>query len=994
MTDNSSKNDNNKDDNISITTNLIHLKNKFEEEFANESSKITKLTNYLEKLSLEFNQLSLNFYDNKQKQNDSEENNIINYFFDYFYSFQNKFFERFKSISERINKDISPSLKKTKKIYEKEIKKNMSPLEDIINQINLHQNVLNIIKGEYYEECRKLENMEQNNKKENSNNNDNSQIMQKMANQTKIMENKFSLYKKEVEVMKKICSDSENDFENIKLKLKDNEIKKNNNIYAIISNYLVYFTDEIKIINDEEDIFQKFLTQNKSQLNNSQLIDSICQNEVLWKYDFDITSSNKENKNGNKDKTNEIIIKEEEEKEELQRSVKLDDLIIMPSSINEIEGIDIDYMELNKSNYESIKKEEDETTKRFSSELLSIKDFFKTLFSNEIIQSEQKNILMNILEKYQGNVNCYIKFCDKFLYSNRDNREEIFEFQSFSNFAYFSGLLKNIIENISDNLLSNDIKSYKLFDKIICIGEKTMYQDTYLCDLLTTENQIFQKDVIWKNGIKNKLINLFEDICKSVNTQEKTKEGNYLKKGLGAFGKLFQKKDPKPKTKKNTLIELYELDKHIKIFKDLSKPALKKINDNYGQNVLHEIIKCYIRHMIHYKYLNKSEKNDSELKDLFNQILTEYSIGDINRIQFLNLYYNSNIHSVKKPKESTKTKSQNKPEFNSQNEKNFFIMKKSSKYLTNKEKINMLNISHSYMNLNKYIYHQFLKNDKNFNSKNRIGIWKILLKYEEALKKYDYKKIISEISKIPIHEKEGNDFIILMDVKRTKFKLKENDGQNILVNLLRSLFYGDNKEHIVYCQGMNYIAALLYDIIQNDEETFYILKSFFFNGKYEIIFKNRLSLLKEYFSIFEKLVYIFLPKIHQKLIKNKIQPNVFISPYFVTLFTNIYIFHPDDANRFLLHCIDDFILNGWCSLFSSLICVLKYLEKKILGLSPEELIKFLVNDIGKNDLFTDDKYEVFYKLKKQYWISNDLLDKLNEEIKIEKEIKSQFGETD
>ena len=997
MTDNSSKNDiNNKDVNISITEQLSNLKNKFDELFNKESSKMTKLINYLEKLSLELNQLNLNFYEDKKKQNESDENNIINNFFDSFYSFHNQFFGRFKNISEMIKKDISPSLKKTKKIYEKEIKKNISVLEDIINQLNLHQNVLNIIKTEYYEECKKLEAMEQNNKKENSNNNDNNQIMQKMANQTKFMENKFSLYKKEVDVMKKLCSDCQKDFENLKQKLRENEIQKNNNIYSILSNYLLYFSNDTKIMKDEEKIFQEFLDKNKSQLNNIQLIDNICEKEIIWKYDFDITSSNKENKNENK--SNEINIKEEKDEEEnikIKEPVKLEDLIIMPNS-NEIDDIDLNYMELYKKDYELIKDEEDEITKKFSSELLTIKDFFKTLLTTEIIKSETKNLLMNILEKYQGNVNCYIKFCDKFLYSNKDNKDEIFEFQSFSNFAYFSGLLKNIIENVSDNLIMNDINSYKLFDKIICIGEKTMYQDTYLCELLSSENQIFKKDSIWENGLENKLINLFDDICKKEFKQEKSKEGNYLVKGFGAFGKLFQKKEPKAKRKK-TLIEIYEIEKYIKIFKDLSKQSLKKISEKYDQNIIHDLIKCYIRHMINYNFLNESEKSKDEIEIMFKKIISDFSIQDSNRLKFLNLYFFSNIKSRKKPKENSKIKLlNNNTNFNPNQteEKNIFIFKKSSKYLNTKERINLLNLSHKYFNLDKHIYHQFLKKEKNFGSKNRIGIWKILLKYEESIKKYDYKKILEEISKIPINEKEGTDFIIMMDIRRTKFKSKEKDGEKILSNLLRSIFLGNNQEHIVYCQGMNFISALFYDIIQNEEETFHLLRSFFVNGKYESIFKNRLSLLKEYFVIFEKLIFLFLPKIHQKLLINKIQANCFISPYFVTLFTNIYFYHPENANRFLLHCIDDFLLNGWCSLFSSLICVLKYFEKKILNLKAEELIRFLVNDIVKGDLFNNDNFDIFYKLKKQYWISNDLLDKLYEEIQIEKEIKEQFGKTE
>ena len=611
-----------KEENISITEQLINLKNKFEEQFNNEYSKIQSLIIYLDKLSLEFNQLNLNFYEKEPKKTAS--NNTMDNFLDTFYSFQNKMFGRFKSTSDIVSKDISPSLKRAKKIYEKENKKNISALEDIINQINQHQTVLNIIKTEYYDECKKLESMEHDNKKENdTSNNDHNELMQKMANQTKSMENKFSLYKKEVDVMKKLCSDCERDFENIKQKLRENEIKKNYNIYSILSNYLLYVSTDTKIITDDENIFQNYIEQIKSKVNNSQLIDNINGQNILWKYDFDITSSNKKNKSNEieNEKINEINMKEvEEENEMMKRPVKFEELIIMPNNHYEIEGIDLNYMELNKFNYELLKKDEDETTKKFSSELLMIKDFFKLLLTNDIIQSEQKNTLMNILEKYQGNINCYIKFCDKFLYSNREKLEEIYEFQSFSNFAYFSGLLKNIIENISDNLISNDINSYKLFDKIICIGEKTMYKDTFLCDLLSTENQIFKKDVIWENSIKNKLINLFNDICNKEMKQEKTKEAGYIKKGLGAIGKLFHKKDSKTKGKKS-LIELYNLDKHIKIYKVLNKQTLKKISENYDQNVLHELIKCYIRHMINYNFLNKTEKNKIETENIFDKIL-------------------------------------------------------------------------------------------------------------------------------------------------------------------------------------------------------------------------------------------------------------------------------------------------------------------------------------------------------------------------------------
>ena len=245
---------------------------------------------------------------------------------------------------------------------------------------------------------------------------------------------------------------------------------------------------------------------------------------------------------------------------------------------------------------------------------------------------------------------------------------------------------------------------------------------------------------------------------------------------------------------------------------------------------------------------------------------------------------------------------------------------------------------------------------------------------------------------IPINQKEGSDFLIMVDIKRTKFKAKNDEGQNILCNLLRCLFYNKIKDigNFNYCQGMNFITALFYDIINNEEETFHLLKSFFINGKYGIIFQNKLSKLKDYFTILEKLIFLYLPKIHHKLIGNQIQVSIFSSPYFVTLFTNIYYFHPDNASKFLLHSLDDFILEGWSSVFSTAICVLKYFEKKILSLNGEELIKFIVNDIVKSDLFNDENYLTFYKLKKQFWINSELLESLEEENKIEKEIENEL----
>ena len=991
----------------SICSKLINFQSILTEQYTKDSNKITALLTFIEKIYTDFNTFFSNITSTYEKylSQSFTDKYIFNDILSSFFNFHGEFFANLEKIPQKINNEIITPLKKAKKVLEREKKKIIISLKDIIGQLSLHQDVLNIIKKEYYEESQKLDLIEKNNKKEAGNENSNNieknnEILQKMSIQTKLIENKYSLYKKEVEVMKKLYLDCEKDYRNLKQKIQENDMKKNNTIYTILLNYIRLIINDFKLIDKQNNTYDLKLNQYKTFItNNTHMVDDIYNNipelNSNWKYDFDISLENKDKSAHDVNEKNNDIINNDEDQEKRKRtnSVKYEELIIMPKNNYEIEGIDINYMELNKKYYENIKLETDEEQEKFSKDLSNISDFFKILFSENIIQSEQKNKITNILEKYQGNINCYIKFCDIYLDSNDDEElKDIYEFKSFSNFAFFSNLLKSLIENISEKLINSDIKSYILFDKIICIGEKSMYEDTYICKLLSSENNIFKKDIIWKNSIKNKLINLLDDICKKEYYEQNTTDSNYIRKSL--FGMLFTKKDSGKI--KNNIIELFGLDKYINIYKQLSEGKIKNICNKYGKNVIHELIKCYIRHMINYNYLNyEANPYQNKTQEFIDKVLNEFDINDNNNIKFFNLYYNSNIYSIKKPIINNQSKNYRLNINNYEDDKsNIFIIKKSLKYLKQKDKINLLYLNKKYFLINKYIYHQILKKDDGFNSKKRLVIWKIILKYKLFLRKYNYQEILNEVNKIPFNEKEGNDFIIMVDIKRTKFKAKNNDGNKILCNLLRCLVYStdkdDENDKINYCQGMNFITALFYDIIQNEEETFHLLKSFFINGKFGIIFKNGLSKLKDYFTILEKLIFLYLPKIYHKLIDNQIQVNFFASPYFITLFTNIYYFHPDNANKFLLHSLDDFILEGWCSVFSTTICVLKYFEKKILKLTGEELIKFIVNDIGKSDLFIDENYKTFYKFKKQNWISKELLECLEEETQIEKEIKSEF----
>jgi hypothetical protein len=991
-----------------ILSQLRNLESKLSEDYyIKESTQLSSLVSFFEKISTLYNNLFDNFVDvNTDNQNNAVEKSLVHNFIYSAHNYQLNFLNRFKIIAQKINQEIIPILNKAQKKFEKDIKKSVETIQDITGQISLHHDVLNMIKEEYFEECKKLEEIEKNSKNEKSN----QENIQKMASQTKIMENKFYLYKKEVEVMKKLYSDSDKDYNNLKLKIKENDIKKNNAIYLSIVNYVQMILNDNKNIKEETETFDTKLSQCKSYLNNSQFTQELFSKtnnyNIEWKYDFNISLVNNEQQKDYKkdEKKEDETLNDEEENDKKKNDINSIEEIIMPKKKEEIEGIDIVYMELNKELLENVKKEDD---KNLINDLSGISKFFKILRTKEIIQTSQKNDIVNTLEKHKKDIDYYLKFCDLYLESNESEIKNILEFQSFTNLAYFSNLLKSIIENISDNLLSNDINAYNLFDKIICIGEKSMYENTYMCSLLSSESPIFQKEIIWKNGIKNKLLYIYDGLCKkefySTTKESKTlKNLNAIKKGFGAFGKLFMMKgNSKEKIQEKNIIETYELDKNIKVYKQLEPLKIKNICNNYGQIVLHEIIKCYIRHMINYNYLNYKDDNDSHVQEIIFFILNDFSLIDMYNTKFFNLYYASSIYTIKKPQKIKKEKiRKNNPLGNALNGKemnNIFIITNTSKYLDVKEKIQLMNLSKKYLDVNKYIFGQILRGDDNFNSKKRIGIWKILLGYKNSFQNCNYKTILDKISKTPFDEKNKSNYVIMMDIRRTKFKAMDNDGQTILCNLLRCLFEDDeNKgknenEKISYCQGMNFIAGLLYDIVQNEEETFHLLKSFILNDKYGIIFKNKLEILKVYFVILEKLIFLFLPKLYHKLKDNSIQIDYFASPYFVTLFTNVYFFHPENANKFLLHSLDNFILEGWSSVFSTVICILKYFEKKILNLNGEILVKFIINEICKSDLFIDSNYDIFQKLLKENWINDDLLKCIEEEIKTERKIKEEFN---
>ena len=184
---------------------------------------------------------------------------------------------------------------------------------------------------------------------------------------------------------------------------------------------------------------------------------------------------------------------------------------------------------------------------------------------------------------------------------------------------------------------------------------------------------------------------------------------------------------------------------------------------------------------------------------------------------------------------------------------------------------------------------------------------------------------------------------------------------------------------------MNYVVSFLYQLLNlNEEQTFYFLCGLVLNTKYNQIFKDDFQTLNLFFKIFEKILEINSPEIYYKFLDNNIVTSSYISPLFITLFTDQSPnFKENNPPKFIFFIIEKFILEGWSALFNCGFTLLVFTYEKIILLEKENLISFVINIssvITKDENFEETK-NIFNK--NSYFIDEFFVEKLLEITKIE-----------
>ena len=563
------------------------------------------------------------------------------------------------------------------------------------------------------------------------------------------------------------------------------------------------------------------------------------------------------------------------------------------------------------------------------------------ILSKEQLKYKEVNELVNILSiSNTENENSYSSlFLKKIkLYYN----QRVISLKNKTNFMHLSNIMNHIyIKNKGNNTILNTI---------IEISQKIKYENNYLYKMIRKKNEFFGTKTLWLQLIEN---NLISDIDTFINKLlEKKAEDNNNNPNTN-------NKEEKDDIGKNFL------SKKIINYKKLTKPQKNELVKFTKKRI------CFI--------LSKTigEMCDFQVHEIIiSDILRNYD--DIFKFDYTMKYYFKMKMIVIK---NMKLKNQKKYFSNKEQILNnkLILISNTSKFFPIQNYITFLKLNKDlYPKLKKKIFLN-LFSEFNIQISSHIKLWNEILEIKEIKKKYNYEKIKSEI----LGNDNGN-VLIEKDVMRTAFIRNNKDHFDQIKNILKcfvSIF-----PKIGYCQGMNYVVAFLYQLLHlNEEQTFYFLCGLLLNTKYNEIFKDDFQTLNLFFKIFEKILEINRPEIYYKFLDNNIVTSSYISPLFITLFTDqAPTFEENSPPKFIFFILEKFILEGWSALFNCGFTLLEFTYEKIMLLEKDNLISFVINIssvITKDENFEETK-NIFNK--NSYFIDEFFVEKLIEITKMEK----------
>ncbi|XP_020702556.1 ecotropic viral integration site 5 protein homolog isoform X2 [Dendrobium catenatum] len=193
-----------------------------------------------------------------------------------------------------------------------------------------------------------------------------------------------------------------------------------------------------------------------------------------------------------------------------------------------------------------------------------------------------------------------------------------------------------------------------------------------------------------------------------------------------------------------------------------------------------------------------------------------------------------------------------------------------------------------------------------------------------------------------IYETSASELDIIRDISRTFpshvfFQQRHGPGQRSLYNVLKA--YSVYDRDVGYVQGMGFLAGLLL-LYMSEEDAFWLLVALLkgaVHAPMEGLYQVGLPLVQQYLFQFEQLVKEHLPKLGQHFSEEMINPSMYASQWFITVYSYSFPF------PLALRIWDVFLYEGVKIVFQVGLALLTVCQNNLLKLAFEKLIHALRN---------------------------------------------------
>ena len=646
--------------------------------------------------------------------------------------------------------------------------------------------------------------------------------------------------------------------------------------------------------------------------------------------------------------------------------------------------------------FNSFDDDEDDKTKKKNDDdnynkedLTTLKNIYNDLRGKDVVSDDSLNKLFAILGDVSDK-NKFINLCLHFVkYISQKSDINNLMYKNVENFIFANNMFNIICHNYPLNKISPDDhtkdefdenhKYYQILDNIIRIGNDSFIGNKYMCSLL--KNNDIMKDIkIFKYSFKSNLIfeikNSLIKIKKNVNPLQ-----NVIDLFNNKINSSFNKFD---------FIKEIGLDNYIEEYKDLNYNEKINFNNNEFLKIVHNSLKKYLIYMANYdiehsiilKFVKSLNNYFPFLKEHYANFYLDYYKSSLNSIKtYLFKSKSENVKILKKIRNIKEIKPKEDNTEKNKINKELLILKNSLPFLDIKHKIDLLHLNKD-LNMKKYYYKSILSNSK-LSIDKRIKLWKIILNVKEM--NFNYKEMCKDFEEIEEYK------VIMDDTKRTSLINKDKEKTQEIVRNILCCFISKNNYNIRYCQGMNFIVAFLYDLTNDEELSFILFKSLIENTNLNQIYDRKFELLHCHFYILERLISFYLPLLKQKFDEIQMNIDCFVSAYFLTLFSNVFILN-NNCKKFMIFIFENFMIKGWKIIFKSLLALLKYSEEEIMNKKEEgEILNYVIQNLRKSSIFLDENFEMFLKIYNNFDVNNNIINDLKEEYNLENEIKKELN---